>query len=496
MIKFKDSNSGSMKKPLNAIPFFLSITLVVVAGCNGCFQKDISAVAPDPVTDIVNVDLPESSFNFPVTYAISKLAALVNHKISGKFFETTVNPLGNEKDEALLSFTKIKPITIRVARDQLICRVTLQVNGSLLKSRYGKFLTRQVKPLETEVSLELATPVSLGSDWSLQTKFALKSFDWLTAPILQVGPIKADIRDILEDALNKNDARLTRMLDDELSKAVSLKPAISKVWFDLQKPIVIHKNVPVAWMKFTCDSVKGKIMLEKDVVKCYTNVTAKMMMFTDTGTLPAAKPLPPYRLLTAPGDESDIYLYAFTSFDEINEQVNSRLAGKVVSARGYTIVIDSMRAYASAAGISVKITTSKDVEGTVVASGKLEFDTKTQQIALRNFDYALNSNSTIINAADQFLHSVVKDSIGPKLVLGLDTLIQRVPDLVENAIAKGKTGNAIDLTLDNLVINDCKISMGAERVHFRIHAGAQAGIALKKINAGGRLTISAKPKNK
>ena len=42
---------------------------------------------------------------------------------------------------------------------------------------------------------------------------------------------------------------------------------------------------------------------------------------------------------------------------------------------------------------------------------------------------------------------------------GLDTLIQRVPDLVENAIAKGKTGNAIDLTLDNLVINDCKISM-------------------------------------
>ena len=77
--------------------------------------------------------------------------------------------------EAYLVLQKIKPITIRVARDQLICRVTLQVNGSLLKSRYGKFLTRRVKPLETEVSLELATPVSLGSDWSLQTKFALKS---------------------------------------------------------------------------------------------------------------------------------------------------------------------------------------------------------------------------------------------------------------------------------------------------------------------------------
>ena len=87
-----------------------------------------------------------------------------------------------------------------------------------------------------------------------------------------------------------------------------------------------------------------------------------------TSAIPAA-----YR----PGDESDIYLYAFTSFDEINEQVNSRLAGKVVSARGYTHCYRFHEGLcASAAGISVKITTSKDVEGTVVASGKLEFDTK------------------------------------------------------------------------------------------------------------------------
>ena len=40
--------------------------------------------------------------------------------------------------------------------------------------------------------------------------------------------------------------------------------------------------------------------------------------------------------------------------------------GESCFSKGYTIVIDSMRAYASAAGISVKITTSKDVEGTVV----------------------------------------------------------------------------------------------------------------------------------
>ena len=136
------------------------------------------------------------------------------------------------------------------------------------------------------------------------------------------------------------------------------------------------------------------------------------------------------------------------------------------------------------------------MEGTIVASGKLEFDTRTKKIQIRDFDYALSINQTLLNAGDQFLHSIVQDTIASKLVLGLDTLIERVPAIVENAIARGKTGNAIYLSLDSLVIKDCDIYMSAKMVHFKIHAGAAAGIQIKKINKGSSLEIKTGTKEK
>lgn len=478
-----------MRNPQYSLALLLLIMILTLTGCNGCFQKDISTVIPEALTDSLTVDLPESSFNIPISFSLAQLEDLVNHKISGKFLETNINPLGSEKDEAKLTFTKTKPITIRTVKDRLLCKVTLQAEGELLKSRYGTFITNQVKTLRTEVVIELETPVNFNKDWSLQTKFELKSVKWVKEPVLQVSPIKINLRDKLDDWLNDNSTKLTDLLNNELSNAVTLKPAISKIWLDLQKPIIIHKKVPAAWIKFTCDSVGGKILLEKEQVKCYANVRAKMMMLTDTNQLPQPTPLPAYKPRKTINEESDVYLYAFTSFDEINEQLNSLFVGKSITAKGYTIVIDSIQAYASTSGLSVKVKTGKDVEGTVVASGKLEFDTKTRQIALRNFDYAMTSNSTLLNAGDQFLHSVLQDSIASKLVLGLDTLIERVPQLVESAIAKGKPGNAINLTMDNIEIKDCDISMGSKKVHFKIHAGVAAGIEIKKINKGKALNI-------
>jgi hypothetical protein len=89
---------------------------------------------------------------------------------------------------------------------------------------------------------------------------------------------------------------------------------------------------------------------------------------------------------------------------------------------------------------------------------------------------------------------MIKDTISNKLTLQLDTLIASVPRLVENAIAKGKTGQAIDLTIEDLDIKHCDISMGAKSIHFKIHAGIAAGIVLKHINAGKKLKIKANKK--
>ena len=71
----------------------------------------------------------------------------------------------------------------------------------------------------------------------------------------------------------------------------------------------------------------------------------------------------------------------------------------------------------------------------------------------------------------------------------MGNLIDSVPQLVEDAIAKGKSSEKIDLEFDHLEVHRCEISMGATGVHFIIHAEATAGIRLKKMKPGKRLRI-------
>jgi hypothetical protein len=341
----------------------------------------------------------------------------------------------------------------------------------------------------TVVNIQLSTPVALDKNWNLVTNFTIDKLKWIKEPVFQVGPFKKNLKKKINDWLKENEGTLTNIIDREINKTVSMESALSKVWMDLQKPIIIRKKLPNVWINFVCTSIEGRILLSPSTITCQTRVLATTKMITDTTLLPAINPFPEYRLLKETETASDIHLYAFTSFEEINEELNSQLKGKTFAAEGYSLNIKSINAYASEAGISVEIETSKDIKSKLVASGKLEFDSEEQALVIRNFDYAVSSNNTLVNAGDMLLHQQLKDTIASKLVLEMKNLIDTVPQLVESAIAKGKSSDKIDLEFDHLEIHRCEILMGPRGVHFIIHAEATAGIRLKKLKPGKRLRI-------
>lgn len=469
--------------------FFIACTAgLLLTGCKGCFGNRFAAL-PEPVKVITSVDIPVSTINIPIHYEIKNFEEWINKKISGRFLETTFNPSSNKKDEVLLVFNKTEPIRIGTAGDQLICDLPLHITATIIRSRFGKGITEKFEPMNAIVHIQLITPVGLDAGWNIVTKFKIKSVRWIKEPVLQLGPLKQNLKRKVNNWLNENESQLTKTLDKEMNESVSLAPALSKVWYDLQKPLVIHKREPKAWMKFTCNSIEGKISVLPGILVCYSTVKAKMSMMTDTSNLSAPSVLPVFKTLLQEEVTSDLHLYAFASFKEINEEVNSLLKGKKFTAKGYTVTIKKIRAYASEAGLSVEIATGGDIKGRMVASGKLEFEVPTQTLHIRNFEYAMNSSNNMLNATEEFLHQTIRDTIASKLTLRLDSLIHMVPPLVERAIAKGKAGNAIDINFDHLFVKKCEIMMDANQVHFNIHAGAEADLKLKELKTGKKLQI-------
>jgi hypothetical protein len=460
--------------------------------CKGCRSRNTTP--PAPVTEIISVDLPVSTFNLPLQYSIQNFEAFINKKISGRFLQTELDPFQDGKERITINFSKNGAIRIQANDQKLICFFPLAAEGILLESRLGKNITRAVKPLNTSVNITLQTNVALDADWALVTNFKVTGFSWVKEPVLQVGFLKKNLKSLLSEWLQKNQQQLTHLLNQEINKSVSLKEPVAKIWNDLQQPLLIHKKAPLTWLKFNCHNISANIKLQDHKVYCYTTVKAKALIMTDTTKQLGAAPLPAFKKNSHQKDSSDVYVYAFMPFEEINSQLNQLLAGKSFKAKDYTVAIVSVKAYASDAGLSVTVNTGKDVTGDLTVSGRLQFNDSSRQLTIQNFDYTVNTNSTLLNAGDDFLHDMIKDTISNKLTLQLDTLIASVPRLVENAIAKGKTGQAIDLTIEDLDIKHCDISMGAKSIHFKIHAGIAAGIVLKHINAGKKLKIKANKK--
>jgi hypothetical protein len=64
-----------------------------------------------------------------------------------------------------------------------------------------------------------------------------------------------------------------------------------------------------------------------------------------------------------------------------------------------------------------------------------------------------------------------------------------VPRIFEQAIARGKVGKPIDISMTDLRILSCNIILGAKRIHFKIHTRFIAGIRLKQLKPGKKVHI-------
>ncbi|MBM3162387.1 MAG: DUF4403 family protein [Chlorobi bacterium] len=216
-----------------------------------------------------------------------------------------------------------------------------------------------------------------------------------------------------------------------------------------------------------------------------------MTLLPDTTAIAAPNPLPEFRKLGS-GErkqDSDITLYAFTTFEEINDQLNRHLRGKTLSKKGYTVTISAIKAYASKKGLSIGISTGRDLAGYVVTSGRVVFDVPEQVVHIRDFDYSLRTENAIVRSGDDLLHEFVRDTVATKLNLRLDTLIGKVPGIINNAIAKGRAGKVIDLKMDSLRVKKCDIVLDSKKMHLLVNVGANASLRLKQINPGRTVRI-------
>lgn len=467
----------------------LCIVLIIITGC----RNHENQLLPVPLTDTIAIDVPFSTFHIPITFPIAELEQFLNQKIKGQFFETSLSPTKNEKDQVKVEMSRLSRIEISSVGGELACKVPLHVKATILNSRLN-FITKGVEPVETDLILDLRTPADLDRNWRLLTKFQLAGINWVNPPVVKVAGISFNLQQKLDEYLKQNKDKLTVLLDGEINKAVSLEKPVGKIWLDLQKPMVVVKKPPRAYIRFVCHGISGDIQIvEKDLV-CFTTIKTQVAMVTETNMRARIIPLPPFKPIRQSSDFSDAYVYAFAEFERINEELGAKLTGKVFTVKQFSTTVKEVRTYASDSGLTVLMKAKGDIDATMAATVSPRFDSVTQSFVMENFQFQVVSDNVLLNMGDAILHDKVRDTVQTYLAVGMDSLIMKVPAVIEGAISKGKTGKAIDLDIRDFKILSCDVKMGAKRLHFLVHAQLRSGIHLKHINAGKGIKI--KPKKK
>jgi hypothetical protein len=468
----------------------LFIALLCAVGCK-CNQK--SAKAPDALTETIPIDIPPSTFNIPVSYSLVELEHFVNAKFTGVFLETVVHSPKHSKDSLKIRLERFKPIRITSDGSELTCTFPLKATATILNSRFN-FITKKIDPIETELLITLRTPVALDKNWHLVTNFSLVKTTWVKEPEISLGILKINLRKKIDPLLETKKEALTNRLDKDINKTVSLEKPVSKVWHNLQKPILVNKRKPPhLYLKFICKSISGNFVLGQKEITCYTAINAQVVFLTDPNEKTTTNSLPPFVKQNKTLEYSDVNVYAFSAYEDMNYELDSLLTGKKFSAKGMNAVIEHIEVYGSDSGLTAVITTKGDIESKLVATGMPAFDSSTQTIYVKSFGFDVATNNILVNTGDALLHQKIRDTVKQALTLGLDTLIAKIPHLIEKGIAAGKPGKSIDVAIRNFELRRCQFALGARGIHIRINVRLAAGIDLKHLKAGKKVQL--KPKN-
>lgn len=337
--------------------------------------------------------------------------------------------------------------------------------------------------------LYFSSTVAVGQDWSLHTKTALKHYTWLKKPAtLEKGNLKILGQDIsleglLEKKLDEQKDKIGELIDQAIRKNVRLDKILSKIWRNLQKPILLNKKMHNVWIKATPRAlrispprgVNNELRLVLELMTHAETLTGDEPKYTEQRALPPLQVKP--KLL--PGLE--LNLFTDLNFAEVNTLLEKKVRNLKIPVEGYKLKIKKAEVYGNGSNIVFKADVGGDVKGTLYFKGRPEYDSASQSLHIRDFGYDVHTEELLLQTADWLLKDVVLEEIQNRLNFPLGDKLNSLPQLIEKGIGNSKAGKKVDLSIDSLKVSGKDIQVYEKGIRINVRGEGQARLHLKRL---------------
>lgn len=474
------SESGN---PFRMRYYFLVFILLFI-GFSAC--KRINAPRPPCKGEYLEIQQDTSYLSTPLVIPTRLIEEKLNRAIGEDIVDDddfeNINKKG-KRDKLKLKVSRLGDIQVQwkdnvatyqapilvLAQRQIVSKRMLSMSKSIA--------------LKTEFSLRLVleTTVDIGEDWKLQPKTKFVSFKWLSEVKTLGGLI--DVKKMVERRLHSQMPQILVNIDSTIRAKVHLDRAITRVWQNIQKPMIINRKEQVVWLKInpirfelgTITTDSGNLLIQGRLSATTETLVGDSPAYTVDSILP---PLVKRRELP---DTAFVYMLSEISYKDINAVVSRKLAGQVFKLSGHRIKIKGVEIWGCGANLVLHLSVLGSVHGDIYLQGMPRYERDSQRIVIQNFDFEVRTQETLLASADWLLHGTFKEEIKDALRLPLAEKIDSIPEIIMRGIERGRVGKKMDFMIEQWDFRPRKIWVRPFDIAALVTVNAQVRVELQQI---------------
>jgi len=415
--------------------------LSIGLGLHGCASVKPTAPAASYAAPLQKVTEP-SVFNIPIEVTAAELQRQVNTQVPATLYDD--NSLDNNGgDNLIVKVSKRAPMVVSTSNGVLMFKVpiAMYVKAGWKTTQFGITLSKY-EDTSFELDLNFATKVSVDPSWAIRTTTASNGYAWVSKPVLKLGGFEIPLTTVVEKVIDYQLPEITKLIDDQVSKNLDIKPLVQSAWNTLQQPILLNKELD-AWLKIRPhELVMTPLQTKGNNLRFALGLKAETE--THIGNAPAkdaAGKIPNLKVASSINEAFQVSLTSLVSYATITRLAKEQAVGKTFEEGKRKITITGLDVYGKDEKLVVAVDMTGSITGRIFLMGKPVYDPSTTRLILQEVDYSLETRSSLAKTADWLMHGTFVKMMTPYFQVSVAEQLgqarKAVQDNLNRPVSKG-----------------------------------------------------------
>ncbi len=414
---------------------------------------------------------------------IVELERQINAQLKGLIYEdNSYEDEGNDNLKAKV--WKLNDIRVSAQDSTFLFDVPIRiwVSAGYKISPMG-FTMSGYKDTEFALRIRFVSKVHMTPDWQVVSTTQVESYDWISEPSVKVAGLSIPIKSMVSRLLNKNFEKITKAIDEQVSKNIELKKYVQEAWDLARQPVLLSEDYNT-WLVVVPTSV---VMTPLVASNKLLRTTIGLKGYTQTVTS-ATKPevtssskLPDLQIVDQVPENFRVGLISAVTYQDAARLASQKLVGETFSFSGdrYSVQITGIHMYGQEDMLIIKAGLKGSINGDIYLRGIPHYDPQTRMLSLKHLDYDLDTRSVMFRTASWLLQSTFSRMLEKKMIFPVGDQIEEARKTIQQALTHYQVTKGVALNGSLNEITPDRVYLTPKHIYAIVFATGRVNLKIE-----------------